>query len=70
MDTYREEVEGLAKWVCGAKPLPGFNQVYAPGEIEVENRSRMLLEGIDLPEPTWVAIGQVARELGIEMPAV
>ena len=70
VDTYREEVEGLAKWVCGAKPLPGFKKVYAPGEIEVENQERMLVEGIDLPEPTWVAIGQVAREMGIEVPAV
>ena len=56
--------------MCGAKPLPGFKKVYAPGEIEIENQERMLVEGIDLPEPTWAAIGEVAREMGIEVPAV
>jgi uncharacterized oxidoreductase len=70
VDSYKDEVEGLAEWVCGARPLPGYEKVYAPGEIEVENRERMLVEGIDLPDPTWEVIGEIAQEMGIEMPEV
>ena len=70
LDTYVEEVEGLASWVCSARPLPGVNKVYAPGEIEEETRQRRLVEGIEIPEATWQQIGEVASELGVALPAV
>ena len=70
LDSYEREVEELAKWVCSARPLPGFEQVYAPGELEQKTRARLLVEGIDLPQPTWDEIGKVAAELGVEMPAL
>jgi LDH2 family malate/lactate/ureidoglycolate dehydrogenase len=68
LETYVEEVEGLAEWVCSARPLPGFKKVYAPGEIEEETRQRRLREGIEIPERTWEEIGKTAAELGVEMP--
>jgi LDH2 family malate/lactate/ureidoglycolate dehydrogenase len=58
----------MAKWVCSARPLPGFKKVYAPGEIEQEIKARLLVDGIDLPQPTWEELGTVAAELGVEMP--
>ena len=70
LDTYVEEVEGLASWVCSARPLPGVKKVYAPGEIEEETRQRRLVEGIEIPEATWRQIGEVASELGVAMPVV
>jgi uncharacterized oxidoreductase len=68
LEDYQREVEEMAQWVCSARPLPGFDKIYAPGEIEQEKKARLLVEGIDLPEPTWVEIGTVAAELGVEMP--
>ncbi|MBM3279320.1 MAG: Ldh family oxidoreductase [Candidatus Handelsmanbacteria bacterium] len=70
LETYVDEVEGLAEWVCSAKPLPGFNKVYAPGEIEEETRQRRLWEGIDVAERTWAEIGKTAAELGVAIPKV
>ena len=70
LDTYQQEVEGLAEWVCSARPLPGFEKVYAPGEIEEETRQHRMREGIEIPEPTWAEIGKVAAELGVEMPRI
>ena len=70
LDSYEREVEELAKWVCSARPLPGFEQVYAPGDLEQKIRARLLVEGIDLPQPTWNEIGKVAAELGVEMPVL
>ena len=70
LDTYVDEVEALRDWVCSARPLPGFDRVYAPGEIEEETRARRLAEGIEIPEPTWEKIGETAAELGVEVPEV
>ncbi len=70
LDNYVDEVEGLAEWVCSAKPLPGFNKVYAPGEIEEETRQRRLQEGIDVAEKTWAEIGKTATGLGVAIPKV
>ena len=70
LETYTHEVEGLAEWVCSARPLPGYGRVYAPGEIEEETRQRLLREGIDIAERTWAAIGEAATEVGVEMPEV
>ena len=68
--SYEQEVEDLAQWVCSARPLPGVKKVYAPGEIEQESYARLVEEGMDLPEPTWQAIGEVAKEMGVEMPSL
>lgn len=70
LETYRDEVEGLARWVTSARPLPGVDRVRAPGEIEAEARARLLRDGIDVPEPTWAQILATANELGMAAPAV
>ena len=70
LDTYREEVEGLVAWVTSARPLPGFERVYAPGEIEEETERRRIEEGIDIPQVYWDEIGKVANELSVPMPVV
>ena len=63
-------VEAMAEWVSSARPLPGFNKVYTPGEIEQEIKARLLVDGIDLPDPIWEELGEVAVELGVEIPTV
>ena len=70
LDDYVEEVEALAAWVRSARPLPGFPQVCAPGEIEEETRARRRAEGFEIPDATWREIAAVAGELGVEMPAL
>ena len=70
LDTYKDEVEGLRDWVCSARPLPGVKQVYAPGEIEQETRQQRLAEGLELPQPVWDSIGEVAAEMGVEVPGL
>ena len=70
LEEYVEEVEALAAWVRSARPLPGFSQVYAPGEIEEETRARRRAEGFEIPDATWEEIAAVAGELGVEMPSL
>ena len=68
--SYEDEVEALAEWVCSARPLPGFDKIYTPGDLEQESYARLCVEGIDLPEPTWKAIGEIAGELDVAMPVL
>ena len=67
MEDYTAEVEALAEWVCSARPLPGFNKVYAPGEIEEETRQRRHEEGFDLPQAIIDSMAEVADALGVGM---
>jgi len=39
---YEQEVEGLIDWVKSSAKLPG-RQIYIPGEIEQQNRGRMMM---------------------------
>ena len=69
VDTYLDEVEAFAAYVASAAPLSGVERVYAPGEMEEQVRKRRLQEGIDVPEPTWAEIGEIADRLGVAMPS-
>ncbi len=70
MENHFQEVEKLAAWVKSARPLPGVERIYAPGEMEEENRKKHLAEGIDVAGPTWQQLVELGNELGVKMPAV
>jgi uncharacterized oxidoreductase len=70
LDTYKDEVENFVAWVRSAKRLPGVDNIYAPGEIEEDTRRRRLAQGINVPEPTWAEIVEIAEELGVPMPTL
>ena len=70
LETYTSEVEAMADWIHSARPLPGVEQVYLPGEIEEEHRRRRQRDGIGVPDQTWRELAEVAAELGVSMPAV
>ena len=46
------------------------NYMSALGEIEQETRARRQVEGIDIPQSTWEAIGEVAEEMGVALPTL
>ncbi len=68
LDAYVEEIEGFAEWIHGARPLPGFDAVRLPGEIEEKFRGDRSRDGIELPETVWESLREVAGELGITPP--
>tara|TARA_B100000029_G_scaffold516797_2_gene634464 strand:- start:56678 stop:57718 length:1041 start_codon:yes stop_codon:yes gene_type:complete len=70
LDDYTEEIEAHIAYVGSAKTLPGFEKVYAPGEIEEENKRKNLVEGIHIPEKTWKAIAETARECDVDFPNI
>lgn len=67
LDAHYREVEALVEWVHSARPLPGFDKVYAPGEKEEEVRQQRLQEGIELPEASWQELSAIAADCGVAM---
>lgn len=68
LDTYTSDVEEMAEWIHSARPLPGFDKVYMPGEIEEETRDKRLKDGIEIPDNTWNALGELSNKLGVDIP--
>ena len=68
LETYTSEVEAMAEWIHGARPLPGVDKVRMPGEIEEEHRRQRQRDGIEIPEKTWEALTVLATELDVPAP--
>jgi LDH2 family malate/lactate/ureidoglycolate dehydrogenase len=50
------------------EPARGFSAVVAPGELEARSRASRSREGIDIPEPVWKELVELAKRYGIEPP--
>jgi len=48
-----------------AKPVKGVDEVLIPGEPEAKTRAERTKDGIPLPDDTWAAIVNTAREVGV-----
>jgi LDH2 family malate/lactate/ureidoglycolate dehydrogenase len=48
-------------------PAPGFEEVLVPGEPEHRMRQQRLQDGVPVAEDTWLAVGDVAGSLGVDM---
>ena len=57
--------ESIAERLKAIPPAPGFSEVLVPGEPEARTRAARSRDGIPLPERTWEAIEETARELGV-----
>ncbi|MBD71985.1 hypothetical protein CMK21_17965, partial [Candidatus Poribacteria bacterium] len=59
LNTYTSDVEEMAEWIHSARPLPGFDKVYMPGDIEEETREKRLKEGIFVNDVLWQKIQSI-----------
>jgi hydroxycarboxylate dehydrogenase B len=69
LDDFVGAVEAINDRVAGVPPAPGSDGVLIPGQPEERSRERRLREGIPLPDATWQAIQETARELGVQIEA-
>ena len=70
LETYKTQVEDYVRWVNSARPLPGVERLYAPGEKSQEARERSLKEGVHVSDTTWAWLCDIARELGVTAPGL
>jgi uncharacterized oxidoreductase len=59
------EIARYVEFIRATKPVTGIEQVLIPGDPERKTRAARSKNGIPLPDDTWVAIVNTAREVGV-----
>lgn len=59
-------VDELISHAKEIKPAPGFSEILLPGERARKIEARQMKEGVELDEPTWISLTQLARELEVK----
>src|SRR6201994_2632233 len=59
------EVSRYVDFIRATKPMAGVDEVLIPGDPERKTRAERTKNGIPLPEETWAAIVNTAREVGV-----
>jgi uncharacterized oxidoreductase len=69
LEEFTAEVDRFIDWVKSSPPAAGFDEVLLPGE----NSHRIFQErsrgGLEVDDTAWAQISELAKELGIELPA-
>jgi LDH2 family malate/lactate/ureidoglycolate dehydrogenase len=66
---YAEEVGALRSWIKSSRPRDGVTEIFLPGEPEHATAERRQSKGIAIEQPTWDALAELGRSLGVEQPA-
>jgi uncharacterized oxidoreductase len=59
------EVSRYVDFIRETKPVAGVEQVLIPGDPERKTRAERTRNGVPLPDDTWAAIVNTAREVGV-----
>src|SRR5579863_7020064 len=59
------EVSRYVDFIRGTKPISSGEPVLIPGDVERKTRAERTKNGIPLPDDTWAAIVNTAREVGV-----
>ena len=66
IDRFKERVDNAIRQVRAAKPAPGVDRVYAPGELEFLTEEQYRRDGIPLTEQILADLQGTAKSLEIE----
>jgi len=59
------EIARYVDFIRATKPVEGVDSVLIPGDPERKTRAERTKNGIPLPDDTWAAIVNTAREVGV-----
>jgi uncharacterized oxidoreductase len=59
------EITRYVDFIRATKPVAGVEQVLIPGDPERKTRAERSRNGVPLPDDTWAAIVNTAREVGV-----
>jgi uncharacterized oxidoreductase len=65
LDVFAAQINEQCDIISAAKPAPGFDKVWLPGEKELETAKERSANGIPLPESTWKALTELAGRLNV-----
>src|ERR1700760_3167052 len=59
------EVSRYVDFIRGTKPIAGGEPVMIPGDVDCKTPTRLTKNGVPLPDDTWAAIVNTARDVGV-----
>ena len=59
------EISRYTDFIRATKPIGGVDSVLIPGDPERRTRAERTKNGVPLPDDTWAAIVNTAREVGV-----
>ena len=59
------EISRYTDFIRETKPIAGVDTVLVPGDPERKMRAERTKNGVPLPDDTWAAIVNTAREVGV-----
>jgi uncharacterized oxidoreductase len=62
---FDEEISRYTDFIRETKPIAGVESVLVPGDPERKTRAERTKNGVPLPDDTWAAIVNTAREVGV-----
>jgi len=62
---FDDEISRYVDFIRETKPVSGVDRVLIPGDPEREMRAERTKNGVPLPDDTWAAIVNTAREVGV-----
>ena len=62
---FNGEISRYVDFIRATKPVAGVEGVLIPGDPERKTRAERTQKGIPLPDDTWAAIVNTAREVGV-----
>ena len=64
-NVFDDEITRYVDFIRATKPVAGVEQVLVPGDPERKTRAERARNGVPLPDDTWAAIVNTAREVGV-----
>ena len=64
-NVFDEEISRYTDFIRETKPIAGVDSVLVPGDPERKMRAERTRNGVPLPDDTWAAIVNTAREVGV-----
>lgn len=67
-EEFGADVSDFVAYLKDSRLAEGYDEILYPGELEARTTARRRAEGIDVEEPTWRRIVEVAERYGVELP--
>jgi uncharacterized oxidoreductase len=67
---FDSEISRYVDFIRATEPIAGVDAVLIPGDPERKMRADRTRNGVPLPDDTWAAIVNIAREVGVSEPSI
>jgi len=70
IEEFKDRIDALIRRIKSSKLRPGFKEILLPGEPELRTEMKRWVEGIRLPDRTWMEIKQIAKKKNVSINAL